>query len=328
MKKIKVAMYGTGAAHAIGALGTLIALDDYFDFVGVCEPDEELQSKAKELRCYDGIKWLSVDEMFGMTDLDAVVVEVEEVKLTQAAIDMAKRNYHIYMDKPGGESVEEFKELVRIMKGTGNILYTGYMYRHNPSVVYTKKLIADGVLGDITSIEAQMSIKFDSTEPLLKFKGGITYFLGCHLIDLVYSILGEPKRIIPFSTYTKSDISDSLDYGFTVFEYENGLSFIKTNATEINGFNRRQIVVTGTKGTVEIRPVELFDKMDTLYLTSEMKVSLLESGEVKEKIIEFPKYKRYDDMFIDFARCVSGEKKNDFSYDYELGLHSLIMNSF
>ena len=328
MRRIKVAMYGTGAAHAIGALITLIALDDYFDFVGVCEPDEELKSKAKELSCYNGVKWISEDEMFGIADLDAVVVEVEELKLTQAAIDMAKRNYHVYMDKPGGESVEEFEELVHIMKGTGNILYTGYMYRHNPSVVYTKKLVADGDLGDVTSVEAQMSVRLDSTESLEKFKGGITYFLGCHLIDLVYSILGEPKRIIPLSAHTKSGVSDSLDYGFTVFEYENGTSFIKTNATEVNGSNRRQIVVTGTKGTVEIRPVELFDKTDTLYLTSEMRISLLENGQEKEKIIKFPKYKRYDDMFIDFARCVSGKKKNDYSYDYELRLHNLIMNSF
>lgn len=328
MKKVKVAMYGTGAAHAIGALGTLRELNEYFDFIGVCEPDEKLKRMAEDMECYKGVHWLTEEEMLKIPDLDAIVVESEEVNLTKSAIAMARRDLHIYMDKPGGESLEDFDELIQIMKSTGKVFYTGYMYRHNPSVIYAKKLIEDGVLGEITSIETQMSIRFDSTASLLKFKGGITYFLGCHLIDLIYSILGEPNKIIPHSASTKADLNDSLDYGFTVFEYEKGASFIKTNATEINGFDRRQIVITGTKGTVEIRPVELFDKVNTLYLTSEMKISVLDGNNIAEEVIKFPKYKRYDDMFIDFARCVVGEKTNNYSYDYERGLHRLIMKSF
>lgn len=328
MKKVKVAMYGTGAAHATGALGTLLELNGYFDFVGVCEPDEKLKRKAQDMECYKDIHWLTEEEMLKIPDLDAIVVESEEVNLTKSAIAMARRGFHIYMDKPGGESTEDFDELIRVMKSTGKVFYTGYMYRHNPSVIRAKKLVSDGVLGDITSIEAQMSIKFGSTSSLLEFKGGITYFLGCHLIDLIYSILGEPLRIVPHSASTRTDLNDSLDYGFTVFEYEKGASFIKTNATEINGFDRRQIVITGTKGTIEIRPVELFDKVDTLYLTSEMKISVANGNNVAEEVIKFPKYKRYDDMFIDFARCVSGEKENEYSYDYELILHKLIMKSF
>ena len=328
MKKVKVAMYGTGAAHAIGVLGTLRELNEYFDFVGLCEPDEKLKSRAEEIDCYKDVHWLTEAEMLKIPDLDAVVVESEEVNLTKSAIAMARRGLHIFMDKPGGESLEDFDELIKIMKSTGKVFYTGYMYRHNPSVIHAKKLIADGVIGDITSVEAQMSIRFDSTGSLLKFKGGITYFLGCHLIDLIYSILGEPKKIVPHSASTRAELNDSLDYGFTAYEYENGVSFIKTNATEVNGFDRRQIVITGTKGTIEIRPVELFDKVDTLYLTSEMKVSVLDGNDVAEEVIKFPKYKRYDDMFIDFARCVAGEKTNANSYDYELGLYRLIMKSF
>lgn len=328
MKKVKVVMYGTGAAHAIGALGTLRELTDYFDFVGVCEPDEKLRASAINSELYKGISFITEEEMLKIPDLDAIVVESDELSLTKSAIKMARMGYHIYMDKPGGENCEDFEELIKIMKSTGKVFCTGYMYRHNPSVIYAKKLIDEGALGDITSFEAQMSIRFSSTETLSRFKGGITYFLGCHLIDLVYSILGEPAKIIPHSASTYADSNNSLDFGFTVYEYEKGASFIKTNATEVNGFNRRQIVITGTKGTIEIRPVELFDKVNTLYLTSEMTVSLWDGKNTSEETIKFPKYKRYDDMFIDFSRFVTGEKTNPYSYDYELGLHRLIMKSF
>ena len=65
-----------------------------------------------------------------------------------------------------------------------------------------------------------------------------------------------PKRIIPLNKSTGLDGLDSTDFGMAVFEYENGVSFVKTNDIERGGFLRRQLVVIGTKGTVEVKPLE------------------------------------------------------------------------
>ena len=48
--------------------------------------------------------------------------------------------------------------------------------------------------------------------------------------------------------------------------YENGVSTVKATDVEKGGFIRRQLVVVGSKKTVEIRPLEEFGKK-LLYTT-------------------------------------------------------------
>lgn len=45
-----------------------------------------------------------------------------------------------------------------------------------------------------------------------------------------------------------------------VFRYRNGISFAKSTAVEYGGFERRQLVVCGSKGTVELKPFEWLDQ--------------------------------------------------------------------
>lgn len=42
------------------------------------------------------------------------------------------------------------------------------------------------------------------------------FFLGCHLVDIVYMMCGEPEEIIPLNISTNNDGINSLDYGFAV----------------------------------------------------------------------------------------------------------------
>ena len=73
------------------------------------------------------------------------------------------------------------------------------MYRYNAAVKYCKELKESGKLGDIFSVEAQMSVYHDSEKRkwLNKFNGGMMFFLGCHLVDIVsvsYTHLDVYKR--------------------------------------------------------------------------------------------------------------------------------------
>ena len=65
-----------------------------------------------------------------------------------------------------------------------------------------------------------------------------------------------PQEVIPLSQPIGTDGVDADDFGMAVFKYKNGVSFVKSTAVEIGGFERRQLVVCGTKGTVELKPFE------------------------------------------------------------------------
>ena len=148
------------------------------------------------------------------------------------------------------------------------------------------------------------------------------FFLGCHLIDLVLQIQGMPANIIVLNKSTGVDGVTAQDYGMAVFEYPNGNSFVKACAEEVGGYARRQLVVSGSKGTVELKPLEAVqDGMQYTEKAEYLNPDWHDEVETKRSAL----YDRYDDMMASFAKMVRGEIKNPYSYDYEHMLYKTIL---
>lgn len=115
-----------------------------------------------------------------------------------------------------------------------------------------------------------------------------------------------------------------------VFRYKNGVSTVKSTAVEYGGFERRQLVVCGTKGTVEIRPLEwLSADMEGVFSpqTTTVREAFEKNWHEKGKCREAKPNGRYDAMYRAFASYVRGEAKNPFDYEYERSLHKLILKA-
>ena len=83
------------------------------------------------------------------------------------------------------------------------------------------------------------------------------FIFACHLIDLVVGLLGKPDRIVSFPRQTRSDVDVKMcDNGLVVFEYPRTTVTIRTASLEVEGYQRRQLVVCGDEGTIDIRPLE------------------------------------------------------------------------
>ena len=91
-------------------------------------------------------------------------------------------------------------------------------------------------------------------------------------------------------------------------------------------------MICGTKGTVEIKPLEV-KIPGTSVLKSELYLSTKEMvggdiyNDIKQKIDVEPMSGRYDEMMLDFAAMVRGEKENPYGYDYEYELQKLVLES-
>ena len=240
------------------------------------------------------------------------------------------------MDKPGGEDLSVFERLVETVKHKDLVFQSGYMLRYNPAVVKLLETIRSGRLGDILCVEAQMSpprYSRDFAWDVMSYmRGGMAYYLGCHLMDLVYLIKGAPLEVIPMNACTGARGTDGLDYGFVAYRYKEGVSFIKTTSSEVSGVVRRQLIVSGTKGTAEIEPLE-GDTPQKKELFCTNKVSLRLSFEKDDasawttESYDFPPYGRYTEMMADFARMVRGEARNSYTPDYELAVFKLLLAS-
>ena len=328
MKKLRVIQIGTGHDHAPGIAESIRFLSDVYVFVGIVEENEALRKKAETNEVYKDLPFFTWEEALAQKP-DAFFVETEEHELVGTAIRAIEAGYHVHMDKPGSENSEEFHRLCELAKAKKLELSLGYMYRHHIGVLYAKEMVDTGRIGELISVEAHMSLCYDKEkrEWLSKFKGGMMYFLGCHLIDLVVQFRGFPDEIIPFNSKTMVDGVDSVDYGFAVLKYKNGVSFVKTNCNEPNGQNRRQLVVSGRDGTIEIRPLEIPTGLgtDTTYIRATLD-GKTDSIDNSNKIHLGPQ-RRYERMLRKFALYIQGEEENPFTYDYEAKLHDLILKA-
>ena len=158
------------------------------------------------------------------------------------------------MEKPGGQSIADFEELIRTVKKNQTVFHTGYMYRYNPALTDVIARVKAGEIGEVTSVEAQMNCwhKRECTEWLSTFEGGMMFFLGCHMLDLIMQLQGEPRAIHTFHRSSERfEGVRSLDSAVAILEYGRGVSIIKSSGAEWGGFLRRQLVITGTKKTVQ-----------------------------------------------------------------------------
>lgn len=327
MKRIKIAQVGTLHDHAKVTYQCLLRNDDIFETVGVAEI-----SPDRESWLYEGTPHLTLEELLAMDDLDAVAIETEEEKATEIAQLFADKGVAIHLDKPGSPGIASFNKLVDTMKEKNAVLQMGYMYRYNPALQDIFARVENGDLGDIYSVEAHMSVHHDPDKHiwLQNYPDGMMYFLGCHLVDLVYRLKGEPLEVIRLNAKTGQDNPDTVDFGFCVFRYENGSSFIKSCSAEINGFDRRQLVICGTKGTAEINPLERFYhhadgsyQQHTFYRLTTCETEK-DPWNNNGPFIDTGAFDRYDTMMREFAAYIRG-KENPFGYEFEKKLFRLVM---
>ncbi|MBQ8610868.1 MAG: Gfo/Idh/MocA family oxidoreductase [Oscillospiraceae bacterium] len=328
MRKIRIAQIGINTnSHGAPVYQSMKRQSDIFEIVGYALPENERERLAWQLPMLgDEYPELTLDEILNDPTIEAVTVETDEVLLSKYALMAAKAGKHIHMEKPGGVSLQAFEELIAAVKESGKVFHTGYMYRYNPFVQDLFTRVKAGELGRILSVEAQMNCSHPVAvrQWLQDFPGGMMFFLGCHLVDLILQLKGTPDNVIPLNRCTGMDGVTAQDFGMAVFEYPDGISFAKTSACEKGGFLRRQLVVTGTEGTIEINPLEV--AAGGKQYTDQ--IECFDSNwHIPGKISRSEVYDRYDSMMASFAAMVRGEKENPWTPDYELELFKTVLKA-
>ena len=329
MEKIKIGQIGFCHEHADGKINTLKKLSDVFEIVGVVDDRASTAAKfaGSNLTPYEGLKRMTEEELFNTPGLQAVTVEVPNTDLVPTALRCMERGLAMHMDKPGGEDLDLFGKLLDGCKAQKLPFQMGYMFRNNPGMQWCAKALQRGWLGDIFEIQADMNHNYggeDYQQYMGKFKGGIMFNLGCHLIDTVVSLLGAPEKITPFLKSAPQDNENIKNNCMTVLEYPHATVTLRACSREIGGLNNRRFKICGTKGTVEFSPLERFDGQPF-----KIQVTLLESNEKYEAgthIVDFGIIEdRYEDQLLEFAKMINGEIKNPYTYEHDYLVQKVVL---
>lgn len=322
-RKIRIGQIGIGHNHGDGKMDAFRKFPERFEVVGFSEDNPAWLERRGNLPCYSGLQRMPVEKL--LDECEAIIVETEVPNLTKTAAMCVERGKHIHMDKPASGTLEEFKHVLDTAKAKNLVMQMGYMYRYNPAVLKTIELIREGKLGEIYSINAEMSTfhSVDYKKWLTTFEGGIQYILGSHFVDLIVYLLGEPQRIVSFLKHTKLDGVDFPDNNLAVLEYEKALARIFVSSVEVNGWGRRQFVVTGSKGSVSILPMERRTHMT--YSDTQITNQPYEDVKIDIPVDDFSKDGRYDTMALDFYDYITGAKANPFTYEHDYLVQKVLL---
>ena len=324
MRPIKLGHVGTLHDHSSGKLECVKKFPELFEIVGIVAESEERIEEIKNRAAYKGMEFCDRETLLER-GVEAVLVEGYEHDLIKEAQFWADHGVHMHIDKPAGSDVETFEKLLRTAKEKDLTVQMAYMYRYNFAVLDCLERIERGELGDIYQVTAIMNTRHpaDKREWLNNFDGGIQFYLGCHMIDLVYLLQGLPERIYPFIKSTMAEGVAAPDFGHALFEYKNGISTVEATSAEVNGYGRRQLVVCGTKGTYEIEPIE--SPTRAYFIPLEGSATYANRRGEPIELRPYDPWGRYDDMMKDFAKFVRKEAENPYTYTYELALQKLVM---
>lgn len=328
MKKVKIAQIGVNSySHGSQVWKSITKQTDIFDVVGYALPEREREISPKKMNSLlEGYREMTVVEILNDPEIEAVVIETDKTTLAKYSLIAAQAGKHVHMEKPGSPVLAEFEAMIEELRARNLVFSIGYMYRFNPKFQEVLARVKSDELGEIYSIEAHMSCYHpEGTRKWLgECKGGMLFYLGCHLVDLIYQIQGEPSEVIPLSCSTNFNGISSEDYGMVVFKYPNGISFAKSCATERGGFLRRQLVICGEKGTIELKPFEEYEPGGLMH--TGYGESTATKWHEPWNVGQTDAFDRYDGMMRNFAELIRG-KENPYGYDYELNVYKLLMKA-
>lgn len=204
MEKIKIAQIGVCHEHASGKITALRRLPELFEIVGVVDDNATSTTpkfSGKNLQPYEGLKWMTEEEVLNYPGLQAVAVEVPNNELVPTALRCMEHNLAMHMDKPAGEDLALYRKLLDGCRERNLPFQMGFMFRGNPAFQFCIAAIREKLIGEVFEIEADMNHNYggdEYQEYIGKFRGGIMYNLGCHLIDFVAAAMGRPEKVTPF----------------------------------------------------------------------------------------------------------------------------------
>jgi predicted dehydrogenase len=319
--RIKIGQIGTGHAHASGVFSQLRQVTDDFEVVGIVENDPKRRHDLGD--AYQGVTLISEEQLLNTKGLQAVVVETEVQDLLPTARRCVEAGMNIHLDKPAGENLADFKQLLDEVGRRQLHLQMGYIYRYHTAMQFCYKAVADGWLGDVFEVHAVMSKKVNaaSRRYLSRYAGGSMFEIGCHVIDAAVRVLGKPDKITAHARKTHPDLDELVDNQVAIFDYPNAIASIRSTLIEYEGFARRQFRVCGEFGSFDLQPLG----GQEFQLALERPSGDFQKGYQEVTIPEGPGV--FVSAFKDMAAVLRSEKENDYPLSHELAVHDAILRA-
>lgn len=226
------------------------------ELVSVCDINEDFAKKAAEK--WGAREWhTDYRKMLKNKELDLVIIASPNNVHCEQTVAAANAGCHVYVEKPMAVTNSQAWKMVEVCKKNNVKLSVGTNQRFWLQHEYAKKIIEDGVIGEVKFGRSclhetwhlyQDNVAYSDWRLKADKAGSATLFdQGSHRIDLLRWLMGsDPKRVVGVAkrVATPEDICPLDDLSVLMMELKNGAMGIVTsdkfspvvsNITEIFG---------------------------------------------------------------------------------------------
>jgi len=251
---VKIGMLSFAHVHADGYAKQVMD-NERAELVAVWDDDEGRGKRAAERHKVPF--YADLDKILGL-DIDAVVVNSSTDLHPEVMIAAAKAGKHIFTEKALAITVEESDKIIAAVEKAGIKFMISLPSRCSKDLLLAKKAVDDGLLGDITfgrgrvahSAALEKWFSGDSAwfVDAKKAGGGALFDLGCHRMDVIRWIMGEPKKVMAIiNNFTGNFPID--DNSTTIIEFANkGIGVVDVAFVHRSGPNPFELY--GTEGSI------------------------------------------------------------------------------
>lgn len=201
-------------------------------------------------------------------DIEAVYIPLPNHLHVPWAIKAIQAGKHVLVEKPIGlSSMEARKLLNESLKHPNLKVMEAFMYRHHPQWVEAKKLVDNGAIGRLRTIQSSFAFYDDNPECIVnqkKIGGGSLMDIGCYPISLSRFLFNaEPTNVYASIEVHPNFKTDTL--ATAMLEFEQGTSSFYSSTLMQDD---QQVEVFGTEGRIEfeIPFTPLADKPSRIWL--------------------------------------------------------------
>lgn len=194
----------------------------------------------------------SYEELLADPDIDAVYNPLPNHLHVPWSIKALEAGKHVLCEKPLALTAKEAQTLVDAVKKFPHLkVMEAFMYRHHPQWVRAKKMVQDGKIGTLRTINSFFSyflLDPNNIRNMADIGGGGLMDIGCYNISLSRFIFGaEPNRVVGIVEYDPKLKTDRLASG--IMDFGNGTATF-TCSTQLAPYQR--VNIYGTDGRIEI----------------------------------------------------------------------------
>lgn len=256
MKKLKFAIVGCGRIAQRHA--EHISNNGYLKTV--CDIDI---NKANELgKKYSATVYSSIDNLLEKEkEVNVVSICTPNGLHAEHTIKALRAGFNVLCEKPMAINVHDCGTMIQEAEKANKRLFIVKQNRFNPPVVAIKKIIEEGKLGKILSVQLNCFwnrnneyYKNSDWKGTKKLDGGTLFTQFSHFIDLLFWMIGDVKEVYAFNkNFTHQNIIEFDDTGVVVLKFFNGV--LGTVNYTVNSYTKNMegsITIFGEKGTVKI----------------------------------------------------------------------------